>query len=477
MSDKKSPRNPLGRFGHRLAIGLAAVALVFLGFGCKVTSREAAERMQPVTLKWWSVFSDYDSLAPLIAAYRQVHPNVTVEYRKLTFAEYEDALLDAMAEDRGPDIISLHNTWLREWQDRLLPSPPVLSMAFKEIKGSIKKEEIITLRNLAGATPKQVANDFLDVVYGDVVLPQEQADPRLPAVDRVYGLPLSVDTMVLYYNRDMLNRAGVAQPAQYWNDFQQQVKLLTQLDETGMLVQSAAAIGTSSNVERASDVLSLLMIQNGTQMTDSSGSATFDRFTTETTNQALSPGATALVFFNDFANPLKEVYTWNEAQPSSFQAFLNGEVAYFFGYSYHLPLIKARGEELNYGIAPFPQIAGNQPVNYANYWVETVSNKTQNINEAWDLLKFVTSAEQAKTYLNNTVRPTALRSLVNSQLEDADLSVFASQLPSSQSWYKGMDGQAAEQVLADMITEMLAPEADPQRILELGAVKINQTIR
>ena len=321
-----------------------------------------------------------------------------------------------------------------------------------------------------------VANDFLDTVGTDVILPVPQADPRAPGVERVYALPLSVDALVLYYNKDLLNEAEIAQPAQTWSDFQAQVSRLTKFDEAGKIVQSGAAVGTAENVERAADILSLLMMQNGTPMTDESGRAAFDRQPAETAGQPATPGATALTFYNDFANPLKEVYAWNQDQENSLLAFETGKVAYFFGYSYHLPLIRAQAPKLRFGLAPVPQIAGNQPVNFANYWVEAVSGQTAYGNEAWDFLKFVTSADQAKRYLSAVNRPTALRQLVNGQLEEADLSVFASEIPSARSWYRGKDNQAAERIMRDMIGEMLQPEAEVQKILELGAVKVNQTL-
>lgn len=69
--------------------------------------------------------------------------------------------------------------------------------------------------------------------------------------------------------------------------------------------------------------------------------------------------------------------------------FIRGQAAIMFGYSYHLPLIVAgrrsdfNGDDatqylkdLNIGVSSLPQIAGAaQPVNIANYWVETVSKK------------------------------------------------------------------------------------------------------
>jgi multiple sugar transport system substrate-binding protein len=458
-------------------VAVTVAVLLFGGFGCRGVDREVAQRTQRITLKYWRVFDGEDVMTELIDDYRRLHPNILIDYRRLTFDEYERALLSALAEDSGPDVFSLHNTWVREWQPRLLPVPPVLSVPFREVKGSIKKEVITVIRDIPGMSVKQLANDYIDVVSKDVVIPTEQADPRAPLVDRVYGLPLFVDTMVMFYNRDILNNAGIAQPATDWRTFHEQVKKITRLDEIGTIIQSGAALGTADNVERASDILALLMIQNGTQMIDANGMAAFDKYPPELAGRPLPPGAEALVFYSDFANPEKEVYTWNDKMPPSLAAFVNGQTAYFFGYSYHLPLIRFNNADLNLGIASFPQIEGNKPVHYANYWVEVVSNKTKYPNETWDFVQFLTKAENAQRYLAKTRKPTALRSLVNGQLEDLDLSVFAAQLPNATSWYTGTDATATEEAFHEMIRQMHAGEADPKRIVELGATKVNQTIR
>ena len=162
--------------------------------------------------------------------------------------------------------------------------------------------------------------------------------------------------------------------------------------------------------------------------------------------------------------------------PDSLAAFASGKTAFFFGYSYHLAAIRLSNPQLNLGIAPLPQILGNQPVNYANYWLETVSAETKYPNESWDFVRFATSAEEAQKYLTRTNKPTALRSLVNSQLENIDLSVFAGQLPSSTSWYRGNDALATEESFREMVRQMHATEADPNKIVELGATKMNQTL-
>jgi ABC-type glycerol-3-phosphate transport system substrate-binding protein len=106
-----------------------------------------------------------------------------------------------------------------------------------------------------------------------------------------------------------------------------------------------------------------------------------------------------------------------------------------------------------------------------------VSNKTEHPHEAWEFVQFITAAEQVEAYLNATKRPTALTALVDKQLEHIDLSPFAAQLPSLRSWYRGTDAEAMEDAFAEMIRQALADEADPGRIVELGATKVNQTLR
>lgn len=461
----------------RIALSLLAAIVLLAGFGCKGVSKEVKEASKPFTLSYWRVFDDVDVLRPALQKYQALHPNIHIDYRKFTSTEYENELLEALAEDKGPDVMSLHHTWLTRWQPRLFPVPNVLNVTYQEVQGTLKKETVTVLKQIPGMTVKKLAADFLPVVSQDVILLTEQADPRAPLVPRVYGLPLSMDTMVLFYNRDMLNEAGIASPATDWKSFQDQVKLITRLDETGAIIRSAAALGTADNVDRASDIVSLLMMQNGAPMSSEAGTATFDKYPPELAGRQYPPGAEALIFYTDFANPTKEVYTWNDKMPTAFEAFVTGKTAYFFGYSYHLPIIRRSNPKLNFAITTFPQIANNPPVNNANYWVEAVSNKSDHPEQAWEFLQFITAAEQTESFLNATRRPTALNALVSKQLEDLDLGAFAAQLPNVRSWYHGQDTAAMEDAFDEMVRQALAEEADPGKIVELGATKVNQTIR
>ncbi|MFA5359903.1 MAG: extracellular solute-binding protein [Patescibacteria group bacterium] len=459
-----------------IVLSLLFIFILTSGFGCKLVDKKTQEAMQPITLTYWRVYDGEDAFEEILAAYKVLHPFITINYRKLRYSEYENELINALAEDRGPDIFSIHNTWVKKYKSKIEPMPATITMAYPITKGTLKKETIPELRTSKSLSLNDIKNNFVDAVYQDVVYPTLNETTK-QYEQKVYGLPLSVDTLAMYYNKDLFNNAGIAEPPTYWSsEFQQDVKKMTKQNEKGEIIQSGAALGGSTNIERYSDILSVLMMQNGSVMMEDSGEVLFNRIPTTFKDQKYNPGLEALRFYTDFANPAKEVYAWNKNLDNSLNMFAQGKVGIMFGYAYHLPTIKAQAPKLNFGIAKLPQIEGNTPINFANYWVETVSNKSKYTGESWDFIQFITKAEQVKSYLAKTKKPTALRALVNEQTEDLDIGVFASQVLTAKSWYKGDDSNAMEKIFAEMIDSVILAQEKIESIITLAVTKIAQTI-
>ncbi|MDD5554007.1 MAG: extracellular solute-binding protein, partial [Patescibacteria group bacterium] len=443
----------------------------------KGADQATQQAMQPVTLNYWRVWDGPDAFSEIIANYKALHPYININYRKLRYSEYEQALLEALAEDKGPDILSLHNTWIKKYQNKLAPLPAEITMVYPVEKGTIKKEIVQELRTTKSLTFRDLKNNFVDAVYDDVVLPATDSKTGKTS-EQIFGLPLALDTLAMYYNRDLFNNAGIAVPPSFWNqEFQQTVKKLTKQDTTGKIIQSGVALGGSKNIERYSDILSVLMMQNGAVMADENGNVVFNQIPPALKEQKYSPGLEALRFYTDFSNPAKEVYSWNSSLGNSLEMFIAGKLAMMFGYAYHLPTIEAGAPKLNFAVAPLPQIEGNLGnTNFANYWVETVSSKSKYINEAWDFVQFATKTEQAKSYLARTKKPTALRSLVSQQIEDEDVGIFANEVLTAKSWYHGEDANAAELIMGEMIDSASSGEGKIEDALNLGARRVQQTI-
>lgn len=446
--------------------------IVFLpGFGLRCTPDKVKQLMQPITLTYWRVWDGPDAFQEIIAAYNKLHPFITIEYKKLRYDEYEDELIDALAEDRGPDIFSIHNTWLKKYESKIAPMPAQITMAYPVVKGTMKKEIIPEIRTTRSISLKDIEDKYVDVVDDDVVI-------NVEGNKLVFALPLSVDTLAMYYNKDLLNNANISQPPTYWNrEFQQNVKKLTRQNTKGEIIQSGVALGDSDNIERYSDILSVLMMQNGATMMSERGSVAFHQIPPAFSRQSYNPGMEALRFYTDFANPAKEVYSWNSDLDNSLDMFSQGKLALMFGFAYHLPQIRAQGPKINFSVAKLPQIEDNQQIiNFANYWVETVSLKSKHINEAWDFVQFATRAENVKSYLEKTKKPTALRSLIEDRLDDIDIGVFTDQVLTAKSWYRGADALAAEKIIGGMINEVITGKEEINNAIDIGAQRVQQTI-
>lgn len=413
--------------------GAIAIIVVLIIFGLK---NEPAKI--PASLEVWGVYDELDVLKPFIDAYQEQNNHIKIEYRKFSFENYEKELINAFAADKGPDIWFIHNTWLPKHKDKIEEMP-------------------VDLMDL-----NVFRQSFVDVVEKDFI-----------DSGKIYALPLSVDTLALIYNKDLLNSAGISSPPETWEDLVDDLDKLTKKDQWGNILTAGAAIGTAKNIHRSTDILSLLMLQNGTQMVSSDkGKVTIDeRITLK--GESYMPGYDALRFYTEFANPSKRVYTWNRQMHYSTDAFIEGKTAMIFDYAYELSGIKNRASYLNFGVAPMPQIKGREfDINYANYWALAVSKKSKSTKQAWEFIKYLTSKENSEIYLERTKRPTARKDLVDLQKSDQILGVFAKQSLTARTWYQA-DSSAIETIFADAIESVVLGEANLNSVIETAVRQIN----
>ena len=437
--------------------------LPLIGLGCKGGGTISQESLTPVTLEYWRVFDEPSNLSEINTNFKTLYPNITVNIKKVRYEEFKDKFILALAEGAGPDIVSIHTTWLKEYQKYLSKMPEAVTMPTAYLDG---KEIRIKLQTTRMPSSRDIYNNFIDTVSKDVIIGSD-----------VYGLPLGVDTLVLYYNRAMLNQVNIPFPPATWTEFKDQVKLLTIQNSNGKIVQSGTSLGGSRNINRAPDVLATLMMQNGTQMT-SQGSVTFNQMPVNAQNEEdqIMPGRDALRFYTDFASPAKEIYTWNEDMPEALDAFANQQVAFFFGYSYHLPLIRSLGADIDLGITKLPQINTDaSQTNTANYWMESVTNQSAHKNEAWAFINFATSEQNVTSFLSSANKPTALRALISSQIANQDMAPFANQLLTAKTWYHGRDALAMEEAMRVMIEDVVKGTKLPTEAINEAVTSINLT--
>lgn len=442
-------------------IGLLVVAAVVLVLAL-VLRDETGGAGESGTLTIWRVFDSDDSLDDIIASYREQHPNVTFNVVKVPEENLRERFLEALARDEQPDILTVHATRIQEFKEFLEPMPSSTQVPTVVTENTLGLSEQTTVQNVTYPSPsvRSIGEQFVTTVKESAVIDNE-----------VYGLPLSVDSLALYYNQTLLDRAGIALPPSTYSELLADVPALTTRDEQGNIVQSAIAMGTTNNIDRYFDIVSLLMLQNGATMIDGS-TAAFDKLTEDARN----PGNQAVEFYVGFADPTKEAYTWNENQETARDKFAQGQLAFYLGYAYELPLINAAAAPgLEVGISTAPQTSAT-PLNYANYWIESVVSKSEMKQTAWNFILFAANSSNVPSYLEKTSKPPALRTLVEQYQNDVDIGVFAEQSLTAKSWYTGTDIEEAESAFEDMISSVLLKTATVEEAVTLTAQKITQTL-
>ncbi len=421
--------------------GVAGLVVLVLLVVLLLGSFDQSGGPQRATLQFWGVFDDGSYYTDALRAYERINPNVKIAYRRLSYEDYEQQLLGSFAAGAGPDIWLMHNTWLPKHGDKIQPMPAVT----KETRGKLPSF-------------RDFQDQFADVVVSDLTLNGQ-----------IYALPIYADTLALYYNKDIFNSAGIASPPANWDEFNDSARQLTQTDQRGNIIRAGAAIGTARNINRSTDILGLLMLQSGVQMTDLDNAVA--SFASPVGSQNV--GEVALQYYTDFANPTKAVYTWDDQQHYSIDAFIEGKAAMMINYSHQILALRARAPRFNFAIAPVPQpIDSTTSVNYANYWAPTVSKQSKNGLEAWKFLTYLSSAEGATKYLNAANRPAARRDLISSQQSDTELGVFATQNLSARSWFQ-VDNGAIEKIFAEMIDDVNFGRASIRDALQTAESKVN----
>jgi multiple sugar transport system substrate-binding protein len=325
-----------------------------------------------------------------------------------------------LASSSGPDIFSINNSWLPKYLNKVVAAPP----------------EVFNL--------KTYKDTFVDVAVEDFTRDGE-----------IYGVPLAVDSLALYYNKDLLGTVGIATPPKTWNELATDVARLTRQDRTGYFTRSGVAMGLNTNVNRAVDIVYLLMLQAGVIPWNQDNTSPMFTQSVERNGNVIQPATRALAYYTSFADPRDRNYTWNSRSDYSIDAFANGRAAMLYGYAYTRQVIEQKAPNLNFDVAPVPQFDLEGPsVNFANYFGEVVSRQSAHPEVAWDFLKFISSKEVLDRYGAVTGQPSSRKDIIELQITDPDIGVFAHANLTARSLYKP-DQARMDDIFANAIDDIL----------------------
>lgn len=384
-----------------------------------------------VTLNYWGLWESESVMQGVIDEFQQDNPNITIKYELQSHKDYRERLQSAFARKEGPDIFRFHNTWVPMLKDELDSIPPDIYSA----------------------------SSFQETFY-----PVAARDLRSGA--GFVGVPLEIDGLALFYNKSIFKTAGKSPPTT-WEDLRKASFDLTIRDQSGRIQTAGVALGTTSNVDHWSDILGLMMLQNGADLKDPTDKLAAD----------------ALLFYTIFTKSDK---VWDETLPSSTQAFASGSLAMYLAPSWRVLDIKAINPNLDFEVIPVPQLPKSN-VTWASYWAEGVSATSENQDQAWQFIKFLSSKETLeKLYAAATAErfigePYSRKEMAELLQEDSFMGAYIKQASSAQSWY--MCSATHDNGINDRIIKYFEDavnavnqRTDPQDALETVAEGISQVL-
>jgi ABC-type glycerol-3-phosphate transport system substrate-binding protein len=431
--------------------------------------QDAATATGPKELNFYYIYDNSDAFQEQIQAFQSQNPGVKVKTKKFTnLDEYEDEVVNEIAQGEGPDVFMILNSWMPKHYKKLLPMPADLPVVI---------------------TPDQFRQGFFQAAADDLIVD-----------NKIYGMPLSIDNLAVYYNKayfkDLL--ATTSQPGALWEDIKDEVFQLTKPNNSPeRFALSGIALGRADNINSAVDILYTMMLEYGVKFyDDKEENATFAADAPSSAG-VKNPGVEALTLFTSFGLPSYKNYSWNDTitgyapQAKEVDPFIRGKVAMILGYPYLYSTLvqsiqnqqKAGGDHIDVndiGIAPMPQLVSPteavQRDTLASYYPLVVARTTKYPKEAWGLAEYLTTKDSLQTYHKKTNRPTSRRDLVEDEQTDPLFGVFAYQAPFAKS-FKIFDSKSYYKVFSDAIQEVVTNVATPKDALTEAQTKITCIIK
>lgn len=303
-----------------LGICMAAALLSVLVFSGKIPLGEKKDNTITGNLVLWGTYPS-SAIKGITDTITKTYKKIKVVYVQKDARTYHDDIIEALASGTGPDIFFYNADESFDHEPRLFMVP---------------------------------FTNYPDAVYRQTFIDQAS---RNITTKGILGFPVSVDPLVLYYNRDILSSSFISEPPATWDALIAMVPALTKKTESGSLIQSAIDMGGYANITHAKDILSLLMLQAGSSITGrgADGSIASMLMYAQPGQQPAAP--LALDFYTKFAIPSQSVYTWNPSLPESRQQFLAGKLAFYIGYASELSDLQKRNPNLPIAVSLIPQRA------------------------------------------------------------------------------------------------------------------------
>ncbi|NBC29382.1 MAG: extracellular solute-binding protein [Spirochaetes bacterium] len=406
--------------------GLALLAMFLLLWYEPADDTEGPEIVG--TLQIWGTLPE-EPMEDIFLQMRDADQEVfgQISYRYIPPEQFDDEFVRALADREEPDMLLISHEKLAEHRDRLYPLP-YESFSRRDFRNLyVDGAELFTLS------------------------------------DGVYALPIAIDPLMLYWNRDILSTYSFLEPPATWEELvSEYAPILTERTDRREIVRSTVAMGTSNNVRNPVATLSMLIVQGGSLLVrEQAGEYRIEL--NDTPSGDGRPLQSALRFYTRFADPTNPLYSWNRSQPADREAFVAEDLAFYFGYGSEAADIEDLNPNLNFDIAEVPQGAtASVRRTYGKFYGLALVRTARNLSGANAVRNTLGSGEIAKQLAESYGMAPPHRTRLAPGSNDTYGRFIYESAPVARGWLNP-DFKRTREIFADGVGDVNANRGNPSR--------------
>jgi len=324
------------------------------------------------------VFSDWHLTEPhwekalkeAFVIFEKENPNIKIKLDPISYGEKETKYTTEIEAGVGPDVFHLH--------------------AYS-IKSFMEKGYLYDMTSFV----KAEGPGFTDTWYAQTI-------ELMKKEGRYFAIPGDFMSMVLYYNKNLYREAGLdpAKPPKTWDEFLEYAKKLTR-DRDGDGKIDTWGFGTIGAISPGFELrfTPILFSHDGSYLSEDNKCSALN------TPEAIE----AMKFFNDMVTVHKVIPPGVTAQdPGTVRTQMaNEQIAMLLGSGWTPPIVDKNNPDLKalevLEAAPVPVKAGIRPKFTTTAWLSAwmISPNTKHPEEAWEVVKFVTSKRMEEKWFKD----------------------------------------------------------------------------
>ncbi len=330
------------------------VAMTACGGGGSNSSSNGKKTINALFMKQ-AGYSEKDIRA-ITTKFEKANPNIKV---KLTFVPYEslEQKIQTSARSGGYDVVLSDAPW--------------------------------TAKFAKAGLVKDISNKLTSDMKQDIF---QGAIDSVSYKNKIYGMPWLNDTKFLFYNKEMLKKAGISAPPKTWNEVMADSKIIKQkgiVDYPLVWSWSQAEALICDDVVLNSSFGGGLVNKNGKPTVNSTENVKALQFMVNSLKSGIS-------------NPKSTQYLEEDVRG----VFSSGKAAFALNWTYMYNLAndpKQSKVNGNVGIMPVPGANGHPGYSVNGGMGLSITKGSQNADAAWKYIKYLSSKSVQKQYAKNAL--------------------------------------------------------------------------